>query len=232
MRFIVGDGDYVGERDEREQGKAMKEEGRERAQEASGREEREEGVERVEEGEAEEGGQENAAGGRVEERNSGEGTGDGRERDDSKRLREADEQELLARRQQEEDEQGRPRRKRARGVRYGEDQKGREVQVVVREGVTVYGRDKVRGKWRRYVGTVEEMMEQQDRTGHVRRAAIVQWGDQEGGDEERLPYPEERLQVCPQGREIKIHGQLVLEHEAREVEDEEVSMGRKNKNRK
>ena len=38
MRFIVGDGDNVGERDEGEQGKARKEEGREPGQAASRRE--------------------------------------------------------------------------------------------------------------------------------------------------------------------------------------------------
>ena len=50
------------------------------------------------------------------------------------------------------------------------------------------------------MGTVEEMIEHQDRTGHVTRAAIVQWEDQGEGDEERLPSPVKRLQVCPQGR--------------------------------
>ena len=102
----------------------------------------------------------------------------------------------------------------------------------MREGVTVYGPHKVRWKWRRYVGTVEEMIEQQDRTGHVTRAAIVQWEYQGEGDEERLPYPVERLQVCPKVREIEIHRQLVPEQEARELEGEEVSTGRKNKKRK
>ena len=220
MRFIVGDGDNVGERDEREQGKAREEEGRELGQAASGREEEEEGEEGVEEGEAEEGGQENVAGDRGEERNSGEGTGEGRGREYTKRKREADEREPQARQQQEEDEEGRPRRKRTRGVRYGEEQKGHEEQGAVREGLTVYGPHKVRGKWRRYVGTVEEMIKQQGRTGHVTRAAIVQWDHQGGGDEERLPYPVERLQVCPKGREMEIHGQLVLEQDARELEGE------------
>ena len=146
----------------------------------------------------------------MEEQNSGEGTGEGREREDSKRRREADEREPQARRQQDEDEEGRPKKKRARGFRYGEEQKGREEQGAVREGVTVYGRHKVRWKWRRYVGTMEEMIEQQDRTEHMTRAAIVQWEDQGEGDEERLPYPMERLQVCSQGREMEIHWQLVL----------------------
>ena len=45
------------------------------------------------------------------------------------------------------------------------------------EGLTVYGPHKVRGKWRMYVGTVEEMIQQQDRTGHVAKAAIVHWQD-------------------------------------------------------
>ena len=233
MRFMVGDGDNnVGERDEGEQGKAQEEEGREPGQAASGREEPEEGKEGVEEGEAEEGGQENAAGDRVEERSSGEGTGEGREREDSKRRREADERAPQARRQQEEDEDLRPRRKRARGVRYREEQKGREEQGALREGVTVYGLHKVRGKWRRYVGTVEEMVEQQDCTGHVTRAAVVQCEDQGEGDEERLPYPVEKLQVCPKGREMEIHGQLVPEQEARELEGGEVSTRRKNKKRR
>ena len=43
VRFIVGDGDTVGEPDEGEQGKAPEEEGREPGQAASGREEGEEG---------------------------------------------------------------------------------------------------------------------------------------------------------------------------------------------
>ena len=101
----------------------------------------------------------------------------------------------------------------------------------MREGGTVYGPHKVRGKWRRYVGTVEEMIEQQDRTGHVTRTAIVQWEDQGEGDEERLPYPVERLQVCPKGEEMEIHGQLVPEQEGRELEGGEVSTQRKNKKR-
>ena len=63
-RFILGDGDNVGEGDEGEQGKAREEEDREAGQAANGREEREEGEEGVGEGEAEEGGQENAAGDR------------------------------------------------------------------------------------------------------------------------------------------------------------------------
>ena len=81
-----------------------------------------------------------------------------------------------------------------------------EEQGAVRERVKVYGPHKVRVKWRMYVGTVEEMMEQQDRTGPVTKATIVQWEDQGEEDEERLPYPVERLQVCPQGREMEIHG--------------------------
>ena len=196
------DGDIGGERDGREQDQAREAEGREPGQAASGREEREEGEDGVEEGEAEGGGQKNAAGDRVEERNSGKGTRDGSESDDGKRKREADEQELQAERQQEGKEAGRPRRKRTRVVRYGEEQQGREEQGAGQEGVTVYDLHKVSGKWRRYVGTVEEMIEQQDRTGHVRRAAVVQWEDHGEGDDERLPWPIARLQVCPQGREI------------------------------
>ena len=232
MRLILGDGDSWGERDNREQDQARGEEGREPGQAGSGQEEREGGEDGVEEGEAEGGGQGNAAGDRVEERNSGERTGEGSEREDGKQRREADEQELQAERQQEGEEEGRSRRKQTRGVRYGEEQQARKEQGALREGVTVYGPHKVSGKWRRYVGTVEEMIEQQDRTGHVTRAAIVQSEDQGDADGERLPYPVGRLQVCPQGREMEIHGQLVPEQEAREWEGEEVSTGRKNKKRK
>ena len=74
MRFIVGDGDGEEERDEREQDQARGVEGREPGLAAGAREEREEGEEGVEEGEAEGGGQESAAGDRVEEGSSGEGT--------------------------------------------------------------------------------------------------------------------------------------------------------------
>ena len=169
----------------------------------------------MEEGEAEGGGQEGAVGDRMEEGSNGEGTREGSEREGGKRGREADEHDLQAEQQQEGEGEGRPRRKRARGVRYGEEQRGREEQGAVREEITVYGPHKVSGKWRRYVGTVEEMIRQQDRKGHVTRAAIVQWEDQGEGDEERLPYPVERLQVCPQGREMEIHAQLVPEQEAR-----------------
>ena len=231
MRFTVGDGD-VGEQEGGEESKAREEEGREPGQKANGREEQGEDGDGVEEGAAEGGGQENAAGDRLDERDSGGGAGESRERHDSKRRREEDEQEPEDRKQQEEDEDGRPKRKRARGLRYGEEQMGPEEQGAVREGVTVYGPHKVRGKWRRYVGTLDEMIEQQDCTGHVTRAAIVQWEDQGEEDEERLPYPVGRLQVCPQGRDMEIHGQLVPEQEARELEGEEVPTGEKNKKRK
>ena len=156
--------------------------------------EQEENGEWVEEGEgaAEDRGRESAAGERVEDRDSGGGTGEGRERDNSKRGREEDEQEPPERQQQGGEEDGRPKRKRARGVRYGEEQIGREERGAVREGVTVYGPQEVRLNWRMYVGTVEEMIQQQDRTGHVTKAAIVQWEDQGEEDEERLPYPVER----------------------------------------
>ena len=168
----------------------------------------------------------------MEEGSSGEGTREGSEREGGKRGREADEQDRHAEGQQEGEGDGRPRRKRTTGVRYGEEQRGREEQGAVREGMTEYGPHKVSGKWRRYVGTVEEMIEQQIRKGHVTRAAVVQWEDQGEGDEERLPYPVERLQVCLQGREMEIHGQLVPEQEARGLEGGEVSTGGKNKKRK
>ena len=232
MRFIVGDGDGEEERDKRRQDQAQGEEGREPGLAAGGREDREEGEERVEEGEVEGGGQESAVGDRVEEGSKGEGTREGSEREGGMRGREANEQDLQAEQQQEGEGDGRPRMKRARGFRSGEEQRGCEEQGAVREGMTVYGPHKVRGKWRRYVGTVEEMIEQQDRKGHVTRAAIVQWQDQGEGDEERLPYPVERLQVCPRGREMEIHRQLVPEQEAREFQGEEESAGGKNKKRK
>ena len=232
MRFIVGDGDGEVERDEREQDQARGVEGRKPGLAAGGREEKEEGEEGLEEGEAEGEGQESTAGGRVEDGSSGVGTREGSEREGGKRGREADEQNLQAERQQEGEGEGRPRRKQKRGVRYGEEQRGREEQGAVREGLTVYGPHKVSGKWRRYVGTAEEMIEQQDRKGHVTKAVIVQWEDQGEGDEERLPYPVETLQVCPQGREMEIYGQLVPEQEARELEGEEVLTGGKNKKRK
>ena len=228
MRFIVGDGDGEEEREDQARGK----EGRKPGLAAGGREDGEEGEEGVQEGEVEGGGQESAVGDRVEEGSKGEGTREGSEREGGKRGREADEQDLQAEQRQEGEGDGRPRRKRAREVRYGEEQRGCEEQGALREGMTVYGPHKVSGKWRRYVGTVEEMIEQQDRKGHVTRAAIVQWEDQGKQDEERLPYPVERLQVCPRGREMEIHGQLVPEREARELEGEEVSAGGKNKKRK
>ena len=153
-------------------------EGREPGLAAGGQEDSEEGEEGVEEGEAEGGGQESAVGDRVEEGSNGEGTGEGSEREGGKRGREADEQDLHTEQQQEGEGEGRPRRKRARGVRYGEEQRGREEQRAVWEGMTVYRPHKVSGKWTRYVGTVEEMIEQQDRKGHVTRAATVQWEDQ------------------------------------------------------
>ena len=42
----------------------------------------------------------------------------------------------------------------------------------------------------------------------------------------------ERLQVFPQGREMEIHGQLVPEQEARELEGEEVLTGGKGQEEK
>ena len=83
-----------------------------------------------------------------------------------------------------------------------------------------------------YVGTVEEVMVQKDRTGHETRAAIVQWEDQDDGDYERLRYPEARLRVCPRGREMEIQGQLVREQEVKELEGEEVLSGRKSRKKK
>ena len=125
---------------------------------------------------------------------------------------------------------GRPRRKKARGVRYGEE--GSERPGTVGEGVTVYVPHKVRWKWRMYVGTVEEKIVQKDRTGHETKAAMLHWEDQGEADEERLRYPVDRLQVCPRGREMEIQGQLVPEQEAQHLEGEELSAGRKNKRKR
>ena len=70
---------------------------------------------------------------------------------------------------------------------------------------------------------------------HVTKAAVVQSVDQGEKDKERVPYPPERLQVCPQDREMEIQGQLVQEQGARELEGEEVLTGQclqKDKKRK
>ena len=55
---------------------------------------------------------------------------------------------------------------------YGEE--GSEERGKVEEGVKVYGLHKVRGKWRMYAGTVEEVIVQKDHAGHETRAAMVQ----------------------------------------------------------
>ena len=93
MRFIVGDGD-VGEQEGGEESEARDEEGRELGREADGQVEQEEDEEGVEGGEGvpEDGGQESAAGNRVDEQDSRGGTREGRERDGSKQGREEDEQ--------------------------------------------------------------------------------------------------------------------------------------------
>ena len=79
---------------------------------------------------------------------------------------------------------GRPVRKRARAVRYGEE--GSDELGTVGVGVAVYDPHKFRGKLRMYVGTAEEMIVQKDRTGHETMAAIMHWEDQEEGDEEKV----------------------------------------------
>ena len=113
MRFIVGDGD-VGDQECGEESQARDEQGRGPGQEADGRVEQEE-----------DGGRESAAGDRVDERDSGGGTGEGRERDSSKRGKQEDEQEPPVRQQREEDEDGRPKSERARRVRYRTGRIGR-----------------------------------------------------------------------------------------------------------
>ena len=85
---------------------------------------------------------------REKERKDGTARGaeEDRERGGSKRRRQGDEQEPPERRQQGKDEDGRPKRKRARGVRYGKEPMGHGAELgTVGEGVTVYGPHKVRG---------------------------------------------------------------------------------------
>ena len=113
--------------------------------------------------------------------------GDNRAGDGNKQQREKEEQEEPEGMGRGTDN-GRPKRKRVRGVRYGEQ--GSNEPRNVGEGVKVYGPHKVPGKGRMYVGTVEDMILHKDHTGHDTRAAIVQWEAQEKGDNERLPYPE------------------------------------------
>ena len=93
----------------------------------------------------------------------------------------------------------------------------------------MYGQHKIRGKWRMYVGTVDEVIVQKGCAGREKRAAILQWEDHDEGDNERLRYPEARSRSCPQGREIEIQEQLVPEQEVQELEGEEVSASTKSK---
>ena len=125
---------------------------------------------------------------------------------------------------------GRPKRKRARGVRYGEE--GRDEPGRLGEGVKVYGPHTVRGTRTMYLGTLEEVIVEKDHTGHERRASIARWEDRDDGDNKRLPYPEARSPVCPRGQEMEIHRQLVRGHEVRELEGVEVSSGRENGKKK
>ena len=61
----------------------------------------------------------------------------------------------------------------------------------------MYGPHKVKGRWRTYVGTVEEVIVRKDHKGHKMQAAIVQWMDQDDEDTKRPPYQEARLRVRP-----------------------------------
>ena len=96
----------------------------------------------------------------------------------------------------------------------------------------VYVPHKVGGKWRMYMGTVEEVIVQKDRGTHEMRGAIVQWEDPDERDIERLPYPAARLRVSPRGQEMEIQGQFVQEQELQEPEGEEVFSGRKSKKKR
>ena len=83
-----------------------------------------------------------------------------------------------------------------------------------------------------HVGTVQQVIVQRDHTGRETKAAILQWEDQDDGDNELLPYPEARLRLCSRGREMEIQGQLVQEQTVKELEGTEVSSGRKNRKKK
>ena len=131
----------MGEQEGGGEGPARDEEGRKPGQEADKWVELEEDREGVEEGEgaAEGGGRVSAVREGEDERVSGDGAGESREGDGSKQGREEDEQEPSERLQRGEDEDGWPKRKRARGVRYGEEPIVRsEEPGAVREGVMVY----------------------------------------------------------------------------------------------
>ena len=83
-----------------------------------------------------------------------------------------------------------------------------------------------------YVGTLEEVIVQRDHAGHETRAATVQWEYQDDWNNERLPYEEATLRVCPKGSEMEIQGQLVPEHEVKEVDGTEVFSGERNRKNK
>ena len=122
MSFVMGDGD-VGEQESGEEGPAQEEEGPEPGQELD-RQVGQEGVgEGVEEGEgaAEGGGRQSAATEGEEGRDSGGGSAEDDEGGGSKRRREEDKQEPPEGLQRGEDEEGRPKRKPKRGVRYREE---------------------------------------------------------------------------------------------------------------
>ena len=137
MSLIVRDGDE-GEQGGGDERPAQEEEGREPGREADVQVEQEGEREGVGEGEgaAVDRGRESVAreGDKGWDR-GGEAQGD-REGDGSNRRREEEEQEPPERLQRGADD-GRPKRKTARGVRYGEE--GSEEPGKVREGVTVYG---------------------------------------------------------------------------------------------
>ena len=85
-------------------------------------------------------------------------------------------------------------------MRYGEEERGEPERV--EEGARAYGPHKLKKRWRMYVETVEKVIVQKDHKGHETQAAIVQWMDQDDEDNERLPYPEALLRVCPRRQEI------------------------------
>ena len=125
---------------------------------------------------------------------------------------------------------GRPKRRRTKGLRCSEE--GRDEPGRVEQGANLYGPHKVRGTWTVYLGTVKEVIVQKGNAEHETRAATVQWEDQDDGDNERLPYQEARLRVCPKGSETEIQGHLGPEHEVKELEGTEVSSRRRNRKNK
>ena len=63
------------------------------------------------------------------------------------------------------------------------------------------------------VGTVEEVIVQNENTRPEMGAGVVQWEDQDDGDDEQIPNHAARLRVWPSGQEMEIQTELVPEYE-------------------